>query len=138
MRILSFFFVPALALTYFAGTQYPHHWSFVLLGLAGVFLYALIAQFYKLALDAPEGYAGLTDDQLEVKGLFGFLDVQPDCDHADLPIYVATNESGIVPAHDLFTARFAGQTVLIVGSDLTKREGYGETSQRIIKPFRTE
>lgn len=115
MRTMSLFFVPALALTYFAGTQYAHNWSFALLGGAVAFLYLLIAQFYKIALNEPEGISGVTASEVSIRFLQSTLsESQLD---PSWPVYVATDMSGIVPAHNLYTARFDGRKVLIVGSD---------------------
>lgn len=116
MRILSLFFVPALALTYFAGTQHVHGWSFALLGGAGAFLYFLIAQFYKMAFDAPVGLDGLHTSELTAKTLKNYLGVFTGLED-DTPVYVAVHKPGIVVAHDVYVARYDGRHVLIVGSD---------------------
>jgi hypothetical protein len=126
VRILSLFFVPALALTYFAGTQYPHHWSFVLLGAAGAFLYLLIAQFYKLALDAPLDRVGFSASQVTVEALGNFLVFEDSVDTAEMPVYVETKQ-GMVPATGLYTARYFGMRVLFVDTDPTVRT-HGEDS----------
>jgi hypothetical protein len=125
VRTLSLFFCPALALTYFAGTQYPHHWSFVLAGGAIAFLYLLIAQFYKIALDAPTGITGCSVSQVSAGLLFNYMSQQEEIDlKLDTDVFVATNESGIVEAHDIFMARYQGRKVLVIGSDLKKRSDY--------------
>lgn len=131
MWILSLFFVPALTLIYFAGTQHSHAWSFALLGGASLFLYGLIAQFYKLALDQPEGTFGLSVSQVNAALLWRFMTEAEVVDDLvnETSVFVATNESGIVEAHDLFMARFNGQKVFVIGSDLKKRSDYGVEGQ---------
>ncbi len=116
MRTMSLFFVPALACTYFAGTQYRHGWSFALLGAATCFLYLLIAEFYKVALNAPEGVDGLATTELRTKALKNYLDVFTDLP-GDTAVYVAVHKPGIVPAHDVYVARYDGRHVLIIGSN---------------------
>ena len=118
MRIMSLLVMPILGLMFLAGSQWPSWGSLGVLCGTVVLISIAIARLYRDIAFQP--IVGLRASSVDSRLLYNFI-VNRASPSADMSVYVATDESGIVPAHDLFTARFDGQFVLVIGSAVEKR-----------------
>lgn len=122
MRILALLFIPAQALIYFAGTQYPSWLGIGAAAWACLLMTFVIGRIYAAALNEPHHFAEYFSSRLNGQALHNFTDFDAD----DVPVYVATQESGIVLAHNVYTARYDGlPCVIIIESE---KRTHGEDS----------
>lgn len=125
MRIMSLLLVPSILMVFCAGALYPSWWTIGLMGWATVLQFFIIGGLYNAAL-GTQGESGLSVDQIDAEMLchyIDYLDLHSESFNAQTPVYVATNYSGIVPAHEVYVARFEGQHCLIIGSNRGAKNG---------------